>query len=120
MRAALGQLAGGRVILGGGVGWLRDEFHALGLDEAVFVHRGSVTDDYLRAMRAAWHAPGPASHAGPWVQFAGVGTRPQPRRDGRIPVWIGGKGERALRRAVRSGDGYLAISSDPALLGSEV
>src|SRR5438093_4781983 len=77
MLATIDQLAGGRVILGAGVGWLRDEFDALGLDETVFVHRGSVTDDYLRAMRTAWHAPGPARHEGPWVQFAGVGTRPQ-------------------------------------------
>jgi probable F420-dependent oxidoreductase len=120
MLATIDQLAGGRVILGAGVGWLRDEFEALGLDDAVFEHRGAVTDDYLHAVRTAWDAPGAAHYEGPWVRFGPVGTRPQPPRGRPIPVWIGGKGERALRRAVRSGDGYFAISSDPALLRSEV
>src|SRR3954469_17019343 len=120
MLATIDQLAAGRVILGAGVGWLRDEFDALGLSDAVFAHRGSVTDDYLDAIRTAWAAPGTASHHGPWVDFGPMGTRPQPHHRERIPIWIGGKGERALRRAVRSGDGYFAISSDPTLLRSEV
>jgi probable F420-dependent oxidoreductase len=120
MLATIDQLASGRVILGAGVGWLRDEFDALGLDEALYDHRGSVTDDYLRALRTAWDSPGAARYDGTWVQFGPVGTRPQPIRAGGIPVWIGGKGERALRRAARIGDGYFAIASDPTLLGSEV
>jgi alkanesulfonate monooxygenase SsuD/methylene tetrahydromethanopterin reductase-like flavin-dependent oxidoreductase (luciferase family) len=71
-------------------------------------------------MRTAWTAQGAATHHGRWVRFDAVGTRPQPPRDGHLPVWVGGKGERALRRAVRLGDGYLAIASDPALLRQEV
>jgi probable F420-dependent oxidoreductase len=120
MLATIDQLASGRVILGAGVGWLRDEFDALGLDEDIFVHRGSVTDDYIKAMRAAWEALEAVRYEGPWVRFDSIGTRPQPFRRGHIPVWIGGKGDRALRRAVRIGNGYFAISSDPALLRSEV
>jgi probable F420-dependent oxidoreductase len=120
MLATVDQLAGGRVILGAGVGWLRDEFDALGLGDEVFEHRGSVTEDHLRAMRAAWTAPGAVTHHGDWVRFDAVGTRPQPPRDGHLPIWIGGKGERALRRAVRLGDGYLAIASDPRVLQQEV
>jgi probable F420-dependent oxidoreductase len=120
MLATIDQLAGGRVILGAGVGWLRDEFDALGIDEAIFGHRGAVTDEYLQVMRTAWEASGPASHNGAWLHFERVGTRPQPCRQGRIPVWIGGKGDHALRRAVHAGDGYIAISSDPALLRAEV
>jgi probable F420-dependent oxidoreductase len=119
MLATIDQLAGGRVILGAGVGWLRDEFVALGLPDDVFEHRGAVTEDHVRAMRAAWTADGAARHDGPWVRFGPVGTRPQPPRAGHLPVWIGGKGDRALRRAVRVGDGYLAISSDPTFLASE-
>ena len=120
MLATIDQLAEGRVVLGAGVGWLHDEFAALGLGPDVFEHRGSVTEDFLRAMRAAWTAPGAASHHGPWVAFDAVGTRPQPPRGGHLPVWIGGKGDRALRRAVALGDGYLAISSGPELLRREV
>jgi probable F420-dependent oxidoreductase len=119
MLATIDQIAGGRVVLGAGVGWLRDEFHALGL-EAAFAHRGSVTEDWLAAMRTAWTAPGAASHDGPFVTFDRVGTRPQPPRGGHIPVWIGGKGERVLRRTVRIGDGYFAIASDPTVLAAEV
>ena len=118
MLATADQLAGGRLILGAGVGWLRDEFDALGLDDAVFEHRGSVTVDYLRAMREVWDAEGPVSHAGPFVSFDEVGARPRPAR--RLPVWLGGKGDRPLRRAVELGDGYLAISSPPAVLADEV
>lgn len=120
MLATIDQLAEGRVILGAGVGWLRDEFVALQLTDDVFEHRGSVTEDHIRAMRAAWTAEGAATYDGKWVHFDAVGTRPRPPRGGHLPVWVGGKGERALRRAVRLGDGYLAIASDPALLRREV
>ncbi|MEO5841474.1 MAG: LLM class F420-dependent oxidoreductase [Acidimicrobiales bacterium] len=120
MLATADQLAEGRVILGAGVGWLRDEFEALGLSAEVFEHRGSVTEDYLRAMREAWTADGAASYDGPYVRFRDVGTYPRPARSPHIPVWVGGKGDRALRRAVRLGDGYLAISADPMVLRAEV
>jgi probable F420-dependent oxidoreductase len=120
MLATIDQIAGGRVILGAGVGWLRDEFVALQLPADVFEHRGSVTEDHLRTMRVAWTAPAAASYQGRWVSFDGIGTRPQPPRGGHLPVWVGGKGERALRRAVSLGDGYLAIASGPATLRQEV
>lgn len=118
MLATIDDLAGGRLILGAGVGWLRDEFDALGLPPEVYEHRGSVTEDHLRAMREAWTADGPASHDGRFVSFRDVGTFPRPPRP--VPVWIGGKGDQALRRAARIGDGYFAISSDAEQLRSEV
>ena len=120
MLATVDQLSAGRVILGAGVGWLREEFDALGLDPATFAHRGAVTDDYLSAMRAAWTADGALGHDGRFVRFDAVGTYPRPAQRNGIPVWIGGKGPRALRRTVALGDGYLAISSDPAMLAAEV
>ena len=118
MLATADQLSDGRVILGAGVGWLEDEFDALDLPEGTFEHRGSVTTDYLRAMRVAWTAPGTAGYEGRFVQFDDLGVRPQPARH--LPIWIGGKGDRALRRAAQVGDGYIAISSDPATLRTEV
>ena len=120
MIATADQISDGRVILGAGVGWLQDEFEALGLPDEIFTHRGSVTEDYLRAIREAWIGDGAASYEGKFVRFREVGTYPHPARTPRLPVWIGGKGERALRRAVRLGDGYLAISSDPPALRREV
>ena len=120
MLATADQLAEGRLILGAGVGWLKDEFDALGLADELFTHRGSVTEDYLRAMREAWTADGAASYDGAYVCFRDVGTYPRPARSPHIPIWVGGKGDRALRRAVRLGDGYLAISSDAATLRAEV
>jgi probable F420-dependent oxidoreductase len=120
MLATADQLSGGRVILGAGVGWLRDEFDALGLSDEVFAHRGSVTEEHLQAMRAAWTADGPASYKGAYVRFTDVGTYPRPAQRPHVPIWVGGKGDRALRRAVRVGSGYLAIASDPALLADEV
>jgi probable F420-dependent oxidoreductase len=120
MLATADQLAEGRVIVGAGVGWLKDEFEALGLPDDVFAHRGSVTEDYLRAMREAWTADGAASYRGRYVHYRDVGTYPRPARLPHPPVWVGGKGDRALRRAVRLGDGYLAISADPSMLRAEV
>jgi probable F420-dependent oxidoreductase len=118
MLATIDDLAGGRVVLGAGVGWLRDEFEALGLGDDVFTHRGSVTEDFLRAMRIAWTADDGATYDGRWTSFRDVGTAPRPRRP--VPVWIGGRGEQALRRAARMGDGWFAIGTTPADLAGEV
>lgn len=119
MLATIDQLSGGRVILGAGVGWLRDEFDALGLPEEHYVRRGAVTVEYLQVMREAWTAPASFRHDGEFVQFDEIGALPRPARDP-LPVWIGGKGPQALRRAARLGQGYLAISSTPSLLREEV
>lgn len=119
MLATADQLSRGRIVLGAGVGWLREEFEALGLDDAVYERRGAVSMDALRAMQAAWTADGPASHAGEFARFEHVGTRPLPHRRPHPPIWIGGQGERALRRTVALGQGYLAISSNPDRLAAE-
>jgi probable F420-dependent oxidoreductase len=119
MLATADQLSGGRIILGAGVGWLREEFTGLGLPPEHFEHRGSVTEDYLRAMKEAWLNTGPSRYTGEYVHFTDAGTFPHPVRTPHIPIWIGGKGRQALRRAVRLGNGYLAISSDPATLREE-
>ncbi|WP_371502592.1 LLM class flavin-dependent oxidoreductase [Kitasatospora sp. NBC_00374] len=84
MAANLDRLSGGRLVLGVGVGWARQEFAALGIP---FEQRGRLTDDHLRAVRAAWS------------DTADYGTR-------RIPVWVGGNSDAGLRRAVRLGDAW--------------
>lgn len=119
MLATADQLSAGRVVLGAGVGWLRDEFEALGIPPEQYEKRGAVTVDFLRAMKVAW-TESPASYQGPYVAFKDIGTRPHPVRAPHPPIWVGGQGDRALRRAVELGDGYLAISSNPERLRGEV
>jgi probable F420-dependent oxidoreductase len=116
MLATIDQISGGRIVLGAGVGWLREEFEALGLAPEIFEKRGAVTVDYLRAMQRAWTAEGAFEYEGPYVQFKEVGTRPHPARTPRIPVWMGGAGERVLRRSVDLAEGYFAINSTPEQL----
>ena len=119
MIATADQLSAGRMILGAGVGWLRDEFEALGLPAEVYERRGTVTMDYLRAMQAAWTGENAVSHDGEFARFESIGTRPHPTRKPHPPIWIGGQGERALRRAATLGQGYLAISSNPEALAHD-
>jgi alkanesulfonate monooxygenase SsuD/methylene tetrahydromethanopterin reductase-like flavin-dependent oxidoreductase (luciferase family) len=82
--ANLHQLSGGRLILGVGVGWARQEFSALGVP---FSQRGALTDDHLRAVRAAWE------------DTHDYGS-------GQIPIWVGGNSDAGLRRAIRLGDAW--------------
>lgn len=120
MLATADRLAEGRLIFGVGAGWLEDEFRALGLSPVQFARRGDVTDDYLRAVKEAWLNTGPARYAGEHVRFTDVGTFPHPVQTPQIPIWAGGPGPRALRRAVRLGNGYIAIGADPSSLADEV
>jgi probable F420-dependent oxidoreductase len=120
MLATADQLSNGRIILGAGVGWLEDEFVALGLPPEHFTHRGSVTNDYLRAMKEAWLNTGPSWYQGRYVRFTDVGTFPHPTRQPHIPIWAGGKGDQVLIRATRLCNGYIAIASDAATLREEV
>ena len=106
--ASIDHLSGGRMLLGIGVGWLKEEFDALGVP---FADRGARTDDYVAAMRALWTAEGPASYHGPFVDFERMWCRPRPKGD--IPVIVGGQTKLAARRAGRLGDGYFPARAQP-------
>lgn len=110
MLATIDRLSGGRVILGAGAGWLREEFEAVGAPP--FDKRGPVTDEYLRLMRATWTTD-PVEFAGRWVTVRGVHALPKPKQPGGIPVWIGGHTDAAVRRAARLGDGWHPIGLRP-------
>jgi len=99
--ATLDQLSGGRVELGVGVGWLEEEFDAIGIP---FSERGKRTDDHIEALRALW-SQSPATHHGDFSSFTDVYSRPAPAQD-RIPIHIGGHSKPAARRAGRLGDGF--------------
>jgi probable F420-dependent oxidoreductase len=106
LAANLDQLSHGRFILGVGAGWARQEFEALGLP---FERRGAMTDDYLAAIIATWTAD-VATHHGPFVTFDDVATGPRPVQVPHPPIWVGGNGAAARRRAVRFGDAWHPIS----------
>jgi probable F420-dependent oxidoreductase len=108
--ATIDQLSGGRVILGAGVGWLREEFEALGAPP--FEERGPVTDEYLRFMRATWTTD-PVNFSGRYVSVSNVHALPKPVQAGGIPVWIGGHTDAAVRRAATLGDGWHPIALRP-------
>jgi probable F420-dependent oxidoreductase len=100
--ATLDVLSGGRVELGVGVGWLREEFEALGV---AFERRGACTDEYVAAMRALWR-DGPTTFDGEFTSFRECNSYPKPVQPGGIPVVVGGHTEAAARRAGRLGDGF--------------
>jgi probable F420-dependent oxidoreductase len=97
----LDHLSGGRLILGVGVGWLREESDALGVR---FDDRGRRADEYIAVMRHLWGGSGEA-FGGSYVSFEPASMQPTPTH-GSIPVHIGGDSVAAARRAGRLGDGY--------------
>jgi probable F420-dependent oxidoreductase len=97
------QLSGGRLTLGAGVGYISGEFAAVGSPS--YERRGAVTDEYLRVMRTLWEADGPASFSGEWVQLSDVIAEPKPLQTP-FPVFVGGNGPRAFKRAALLGNGW--------------
>jgi probable F420-dependent oxidoreductase len=109
--ATLDHLSLGRVLLGIGVGWLREEFAALGVP---FQQRGARTDEAIAAMRELWSADKP-SFEGRFVTFKEAYCRPQPVNKS-VPIIVGGHSDAAARRAGRLGDGFFPASRAPAPL----
>ena len=99
--ATLDHMSGGRILLGIGVGWLKEEFDAIG---ASFADRGARTDEYVAAMRTLWSDASP-SFEGEFVTFRNAHCQPQPI-NGTVPVIVGGHSQAAARRAGRLGDGF--------------
>ncbi|MFB3819595.1 MAG: LLM class F420-dependent oxidoreductase [Candidatus Methylomirabilales bacterium] len=108
--ATLDVLTGGRVILAVGVGWLKEEFEALGVRS--FAERGAVTDEYIRLLRALWTEEWP-SFRGRFYTLEEVRFFPKPVQRPHPPIWIGGHTPPALRRAGRLGDGWHPIGLRP-------
>ena len=108
--ATLDHLSGGRVDLGIGVGWMREEFEALGYD--YFDRRGAVTDEQIRVLKLLWTADVP-SYEGEFYRFPPIGAYPHPVQRPHPPIWVGGHTRPAIRRAARLGDGWLPIGARP-------
>ena len=107
--ASLDALSAGRLILAVGVGWLKEEFEALGVP---YDDRGRRTDEYLQVAKALW-AGGEARFDGRTYRLPPVRTGPAPAQRPHPPLWIAGNSARAFRRAARLGDGWHAIDLTP-------
>jgi probable F420-dependent oxidoreductase len=108
--ATIDVLSGGRLIVGAGAGWLKEEFEAL--DTAPFADRGAVTDEYLRAFQVLWTEDAPYFE-GEHVNFAGIAFAPKPVQKPHPPIWVGGESGPALRRAARLGTAWYPIGTNP-------
>jgi probable F420-dependent oxidoreductase len=100
--ATLDVLSGGRLIVGTAVGWLAEEFEALGIP---FTERGARSDEALRVMRALWTESEP-KFEGRFFRFAGIKAEPKPLQKPHPPIWIGGNSPAAFRRAAEFADAW--------------
>ncbi|MBT5459811.1 MAG: TIGR03619 family F420-dependent LLM class oxidoreductase, partial [Rhodospirillaceae bacterium] len=105
--ASLDHLSKGRLLLGLGVGWLAEEFQAMG---AEFKGRGKRFDDYLMAVKKVWSGE-VVEHQSEYLHWSGFKSYPLPHRQPGPPIIIGGHSKAALRRAVAHGDGWFAFPS---------
>ncbi len=104
--ATVDRLTDGRLLLGIGVGWLKEEFEALGVP---WERRTARTEEYMAAMRPLWNEEEP-TFDGEFVSYVRARCSPQPARPGGVPIIVGGHSEAAARRAGRLGDGYFPVA----------
>jgi len=108
MLATLDVLSGGRLVVGVGAGWLKSEFDAV--VTTPFPDRGKVTDEYIDAFRVLWTEAKP-KFAGKFVKFDGIVLEPKPVQKP-VPIWVGGEGMNAIRRAARVAEAWYPIGSN--------
>jgi probable F420-dependent oxidoreductase len=115
MLSTLDVLSGGRVIFGVGIGWDQEEFEALGVP---FHERGERTDEYLEIMKTLWTVD-PPGFQGRYYSFSDIAFEPKPLQSPHIPIWVGGNGGPAFRRAVRTGAAWHPGDLPPGELASK-
>ncbi|HET7481281.1 MAG TPA: LLM class F420-dependent oxidoreductase [Actinomycetota bacterium] len=103
--ATIDNFAPGRIVLGVGAGWMREEFEGVGVG---YDRRGARLEEYIRALRAIWSGD-PVAFEGEFYSWQEAGFLPAPTAP--IPIVIGGHGDRALRRAARVGDGWAVVTA---------
>ena len=108
--ATLDMLSGGRLVVGVGAGWMREEFEALGVPP--FEERGAVTDEYIRAFKELWTSDDP-HFEGKYVSFDDIHFLPKPAQKPHPPIWVGGESRPALRRTAELADGWYPLGSNP-------
>ena len=110
MLSTLDVLSKGRLVVGVGAGWMREEFEALGLPP--FEERGAVTDEYIAIFKELWTSDRP-SFQGKYCSFDDLAFLPKPVQQPHPPIWVGGESPAAIRRAARHGDGWYPIGRNP-------
>jgi probable F420-dependent oxidoreductase len=110
--ASLDVLSGGRFMLGAGIGWLKEEFDAMGVP---FERRGARYDDYVVAMRKVWSGE-VVEHQSDFLNWTNFQSYPTPVQEGGIPIIIGGSKGKVFERIARLGDGWFAPTNDAASL----
>ena len=110
MISTIDVLSSGRVTIGCGVGWLKEEFEIL--DAHDFHSRGIVTNEYIESMIELWTQSEP-SYKGKYIEFENILFTPKPIQTPYPPIWIGGESEAAIKRAARIGNGWFPLSQNP-------
>ena len=110
MLATIDVLSQGRLIVGCGVGWMEEEFEAIGAPP--YAERGAVGNEYLRVFKELWTSDDP-SFDGKYASFSDIAFAPKPVQQPHPPLWIGGESPPALRRAGQLGDAWYPICSNP-------
>ena len=108
--ASLDVLSNGRFMLGAGIGWLKEEFEAMGVP---FERRGARYDDYVVAMRKVWSGE-VVEHQSEFINWSGFQSYPTPVQAGGVPIIIGGSKGKAFQRIARLGDGWFAPTNNAA------
>jgi probable F420-dependent oxidoreductase len=109
MMSTLDVLSGGRIILGVGAGWMKEEFQALGIP---YRERGAITDEYIQVLKILWSEEKP-HFAGRYCRFSDINFLPRPVQKPHPPVWIGGNSRKAIERAVNLGEGWHPVGLTP-------
>lgn len=110
--ATLDQMSDGRAILGVGIGWMEEEFSALGIP---FKTRVSRTEESIDALRELWKS-GPCSFSGKHFSWPALESNPKPAQEGGVPIVVGGHVAAAARRAARYGDGFFPAGFNAELM----
>jgi probable F420-dependent oxidoreductase len=111
MLATIDILSKGRVTVGVGVGWMREEFEALRAPD--FDKRGASSNEYLEIFKKCW-TQDPVTHDGEFYSFKALHCLPQPVQKPHPPIWIGGHSRPALRRVAKYGDGWQPVGATTA------
>ena len=108
--ASIDVLSGGRLTVGCGVGWLGEEFEAIGAPP--FDQRGAVGSEYIQAFKELWTSDTP-TFQGKYCSFSNIMFSPKPVQKPHPPIWVGGESPPAMRRAALLGDAWYPIGNNP-------